>query len=87
MLHQSVAEILAEHVSFELESIDRMYLNGYVPSLPACPECGGRLRWIADVTEPAVIRKILLHVQSRAPPRGLPDGNLPGADAYFTLAG
>jgi hypothetical protein len=33
MLHQSVAEILAERVSFELESIDRMYLNGYVPSL------------------------------------------------------
>jgi hypothetical protein len=29
----TVGEILAEHVSLELESIDRMYLNGYVPGL------------------------------------------------------
>ena len=33
MVSQSVAEILAEHVTFELEAIDRMYLNAYVPSL------------------------------------------------------
>ena len=30
---QSVAEILNEHVTFELECIDRMYLNVYVPAL------------------------------------------------------
>jgi hypothetical protein len=30
---QSVAEILNQHVTFELECIDRMYLNVYVPSL------------------------------------------------------
>jgi len=42
----------------------------------------------SDVTEPAVIRKILLHVQSRAPPRGgSPDGNRPDPDPHFTLAG
>jgi hypothetical protein len=29
----TVAEILKEHVTFELESIDRLYLNGYVPGL------------------------------------------------------
>ncbi|MGH7918600.1 MAG: hypothetical protein ACREQM_01505 [Candidatus Dormibacteraceae bacterium] len=29
----SVAEVLAEHVSFEVECIDRMYLNVYVPRL------------------------------------------------------
>jgi hypothetical protein len=29
----SVAEILADHVTLELESIDRLYLNGYVPGL------------------------------------------------------
>ncbi len=67
-----------------------------------CPDGDGRLRWIAgdrlrgaacggpptDVTEPAVIRKILLHVQSRAPPcGGLPDTTLPGTHAQFTLAG
>jgi hypothetical protein len=30
---QNVAEILSNHVTFELEAIDRMYLNAYVPSL------------------------------------------------------
>jgi hypothetical protein len=33
MIRKSVAEILTNHVTFELEAIDRMYLNGYVPSL------------------------------------------------------
>jgi hypothetical protein len=33
MIQQSVAEILREHVVLELEGIDRMYLNLYVPQL------------------------------------------------------
>jgi hypothetical protein len=33
MVRKSVAEILQNHVTFELEAIDRMYLNAYVPSL------------------------------------------------------
>lgn len=33
MIRKSVAEILDQHVTVELEAIDRMYLNGYVPSL------------------------------------------------------
>jgi hypothetical protein len=33
MVSKSVAEILHDHVTFELEAIDRMYLNAYVPSL------------------------------------------------------
>jgi hypothetical protein len=33
MIRKSVAEILDQHVTFEWEAIDRMYLNGYVPSL------------------------------------------------------
>jgi hypothetical protein len=33
MVRKNVAEILQQHVTFELEAIDRMYLNGYVPSL------------------------------------------------------
>jgi len=33
MIRKSVAEILENHVTFELEAMDRMYLNGYVPSL------------------------------------------------------
>jgi hypothetical protein len=32
-LLRSVADVLAEHVSFEVECIDRMYLNVYVPRL------------------------------------------------------
>ena len=33
MVRKNVAEILEDHVTFELEAIDRMYLNAYVPSL------------------------------------------------------
>lgn len=32
-LARSVAEVLSDHVTWELESIDRMYLNVYVPTL------------------------------------------------------
>src|SRR6202142_3660331 len=32
-LSRSVAEVLAEHVTLEVEGIDRMYLNVYVPQL------------------------------------------------------
>ncbi len=37
-----------------------------------CPLCGGQLRVIEDVTDPNLIRKILSHVQQRAPPRKPP---------------
>lgn len=33
MIAQSVAEILAHHVTLSVEGIDRMYLNVYVPRL------------------------------------------------------
>ena len=32
-LPRTVAEVLSEHVVFEIECIDRMYLNVYVPQL------------------------------------------------------
>ena len=41
MVRKSVAEILRNHVTFELEAIDRMYLNAYVPSL----QTGGGIVW------------------------------------------
>jgi hypothetical protein len=41
MVRKNVAEILHHHVTFELEAIDRMYLNAYVPSL----QTGGGLVW------------------------------------------
>jgi hypothetical protein len=36
-----------------------------------CPNCGGRLKIIAAIVDPAVITKILthLHLPARAPPR------------------
>ena len=36
---RSVAEVLAEHVTLEVEGIDRMYLNVYVPG------CSGNRAW------------------------------------------
>ena len=33
MVSQNVAEIIKNHVVLEVESIDRMYLNGYIPGL------------------------------------------------------
>jgi hypothetical protein len=41
MVPKNVAAILANHVTFELEAIDRMYLNAYVPSL----QTGGGFVW------------------------------------------
>jgi hypothetical protein len=41
MIRKNVAEILQHHVTFELEAIDRMYLNAYVPSL----QTGGGVVW------------------------------------------
>ena len=32
-LPRTVADVLSEHVAFEVECIDRMYLNVYVPQL------------------------------------------------------
>ncbi|MGB7476144.1 MAG: hypothetical protein WBM26_08020 [Polyangiales bacterium] len=36
--------------------------------ISVCPLCGGRVRVIADVTEPDVIQTILAHLKQRAPP-------------------
>jgi hypothetical protein len=32
-LPRTVADVLSDHVAFEVECIDRMYLNVYVPQL------------------------------------------------------
>ena len=42
-LPRSVAEVLSEHVVFEVESIDRMYLNVYVPQLQRAGQVAGFL--------------------------------------------
>src|ERR1700716_4741108 len=41
---RSVAEVLREHVELEVEAIDRMYLNVYVPHLQSVGAVGGYLR-------------------------------------------
>jgi hypothetical protein len=44
----------------------------------ACPRCGGRLRLIATVVDPAVVGKILAHL-GLLPPAGSP-GPAPPSD-------
>ena len=39
--------------------------------IETCPDCGGRLRVIACVEEPALIRRILAHVRAREELAGL----------------
>src|SRR5260370_29543801 len=41
---RSVAEVLGEHVELEVEAIDRMYLNVYVPHLQSVGAVVGYLR-------------------------------------------
>ena len=33
MVRKNVGEIIEQHATYELECIDRMYLNGYIPTL------------------------------------------------------
>jgi hypothetical protein len=40
-ISRTVAEVLRKHVTLEVEGIDRMYLNVYVPC------CSGREEWPA----------------------------------------
>src|SRR5260370_39057562 len=43
-LPRSVADVLSEHVAFELESIDRLYCNLYVPQLQRAEGIVGFIR-------------------------------------------
>ncbi len=40
----TVAELLEGHVTLEVECVDRLYLNGYVPALATGPGMTGFLR-------------------------------------------
>ena len=53
-----ISEILKEHVTLDIECIDRIYLNGYIPTL----QMGGQLvKFIQqrgyDIPSPAVLRQ------------------------------
>jgi hypothetical protein len=45
MVPQNLAEIIRSHVTLEVEGIDRMYLNGYVPNLQSE---GGFVHFVRD---------------------------------------
>ena len=55
-LPRTVADVLSEHVVFEVECIDRMYLNVYVPQLQ---HAGGLLGYVQ--------RQLGLQIASTAP--------------------
>ena len=56
MVRKNVAAILRDHVPFELEAIDRMYLNAYVPSLQTGTERTAR-----------ALRRPVRHVEAAQP--------------------
>ena len=55
-LPRTVAGVLSDHVTFEVEGIDRMYLNVYVPQLQ---HAGGLLGYVQ--------RQLGLRIASTAP--------------------
>ena len=58
MVSKNVAEILTHHVTFELEAIDRMYLNAYVPSLQTGGGFVGNLcEYESDITRSHLLQE------------------------------
>jgi len=56
----TVAELLDGHVTLEVECVDRLYLNGYIPSLATGPGVVGFLREHLGkpIPSPAVLGQI-----------------------------
>lgn len=52
---RTVAEILREHVTLEVEGIDRMYLNVYVPALQRAGGVASFFGSIAAIRLPPVL--------------------------------
>ena len=67
MVRKNVAEILTNHVTFELEAIDRMYLNAYVPSLQTG---GGFVYFVKTQLGARVPSTMMVAPMSRAIRRG-----------------
>jgi hypothetical protein len=52
----TLKDIVAGHVSLEIEGFDRVYLNGRVPALQAGGQLAGWLRWRGfPVASPAAL--------------------------------
>jgi hypothetical protein len=56
-LSRSVAEVLREHVTLEIDGIDRMYLNVYVPALQRAGGVASFSGSISDAGLPPVRRR------------------------------
>jgi hypothetical protein len=55
----TLTDIVAGHVSLEIEGFDRIYLNGYVPALQTGGQVAGWLHWRGyPITSPAALGKI-----------------------------
>ena len=67
--HTSWAELLLR--TFEIDVL-------------ACPECGRRLRLLATIEDPAVIRKILSHLGiPTGSPQPLPERSPPRSESFL----
>jgi hypothetical protein len=62
MVRKSVAEILDNHVTLDLEGIDRMYLNGYVPSVQSG---GGFVHFVREQLDCRVPSTVMIAPMSR----------------------
>ena len=88
-LPRSVADVVAEHVTFEIECIDRMYLNVYVPRA-AVPGQPGRLRppaaGSAGIESTAPLAKITDRVHHGGAPGFARDQGVPWVDLRTAAA-
>src|SRR5215472_3108112 len=69
---QTVAQVLSKHVVLEVESIDRMYLNVYVPQLQAVEGTLSSYGSTADIKLPPLTWWSRSHASSSAPSSALP---------------
>ena len=54
----TLTDIVAGHVSLEIEAFDRIYLNGYVPALQTSGQIAGWLHWRGfPIASPAALGK------------------------------
>jgi hypothetical protein len=55
----TLKDVVARHVSLEIEGFDRLYLNGWVPALQTSGQVAGWLHWRGfPVASPAALGKI-----------------------------
>ena len=72
---RTVADVLAEHVTFEVECIDRMYCNVYVPQLQYA---GGLVGYVQ--------RQLGLPIASTAPLAKITDRFVPAVHRFATAS-